>query len=173
MPAPKGNKYAAGHGRGAPTKYDPKYAKAMERFFARDSYETREITIRRKDGSTDTKYEDVACEFPTLAEFALSIGVHRDTLHEWAREHEDFSDAYQKAKAHQERILVSNAIKDRYAQPFAIFAAKNILKWTDKIETVNSHSFEELPDEELNAKILELVQKVGSATTKVPQISAK
>ena len=35
---------------------------------------------------------------PTLAEFAVNIGVHRDTLHQWAKRLSGFSDAYQRAK---------------------------------------------------------------------------
>ena len=43
--------------------------------------------------------------------FALEIDIVPDTLHEWAKVHKEFSDAKKKAKALQERALMTIGLK--------------------------------------------------------------
>lgn len=105
-------------------------------------------------GGRPTKYEDWMEEailtyfnapvgsFPTLAGFAASLGVSRDTLHDWATaknvsgdlRNPKFSDAYKRAKEMQEKNLVEGALTGAYNPTFAIFTAKNVLGWRDKVE---------------------------------------
>lgn len=115
-----------------PTKYDPTFCKQIVEFFAREPWTEHERTITRRDGSTVEETYRLPAELPTLATFACEIGVHRDTLNEWERQHPEFSDAVKRAKEHQERILVSNGLCGLYAGPFGIFTAKNVLGWRDK-----------------------------------------
>lgn len=104
---------------GRPTKYEDWMADAMVAYF---------------DASVG--------DFPTLAGFAASIGVSRDTLHDWAHaknvsgdlRNPSFSDAYKKAKDLQEQNLVRGALTGIYNPTFAIFTAKNVLGWRDKVE---------------------------------------
>ena len=60
------------------------------------------------------------------------IGVHRDTLQEWAKQHPDFSVAYERAKDFQENFLITNGLKGMGSTLFGIFVAKNVLGWRDK-----------------------------------------
>jgi hypothetical protein len=107
------------HPGGRPTKYDISFCEAMSAYFS------KEVGF-----------------FPTLAGFAASIGVTRDTLHEWANakteegtlKHPEFSDAYKRAKEMQEQNLVIGALTGAYNASFAIFTAKNVLGWRDKTE---------------------------------------
>lgn len=81
-------------------------------------------------------------EFPTLAGFAGKIGVCRDTLYEWSTaknpdgssKYSEFSYAYKRAKELQEQNLVTGALNGTYNATFAIFTAKNVLGWRDKVE---------------------------------------
>ena len=81
-------------------------------------------------------------DFPTLAGFAGKLGVSRDTLYEWATgkhedgtlKHSEFSYAYKRAKELQEQNLVTGALNGVYNATFAIFTAKNVLGWRDKVE---------------------------------------
>ena len=58
-------------------------------------------------GGRPTKYESRFCEMVvedmakgySLTAFAGLIGVNRDTLHQWAKEHPEFSDAVSRGKA--------------------------------------------------------------------------
>ena len=104
---------------GRPTDYDPKYIEEIIEYFNREPY--------KKEGS-----KLIPCDFPTLAGFAVKIGVHRDTINEWGRNNEEFSDAIKKAKEFQENIIVTNSMKGLYNTAFSIFAAKNLISWSDK-----------------------------------------
>ena len=80
--------------------------------------------------------------FPTLARFATNIGVTTETLHDWAtaknpdgtQRNPAFSYAYKKAKDLQQANLVEGTMKGAYNSTFAIFTAKNVLGWRDKVE---------------------------------------
>lgn len=120
---------------GRPTDYKEEYCEEIVEYFSEEPFTEREVTHSKKNGESWTTYEDVANAFPTFAGFAAKIGVHRDTLNEWIKVHPEFSDAYNKAKDLQEEFLVQNALKNLYAQPFAVFTAKNVLGWRDKSET--------------------------------------
>ena len=122
------------HPGGRPSTYRPEYADRLKEYFS-----TRPVTTEIIDGDR----VEVKNPFPTLARYATDIGVHRETLLEWASKHPEFSDAYKAAKALQEANLVEGAMCGAYSQAFAIFTAKNVLGWRDKTEidqTVTSES---------------------------------
>lgn len=131
--APPKSKPTGKHPGGRPTKYDASICDKVRTYFNRAPYETTVRTITRKDGSTVQEEVRIAAELPTLAGLACLLGVHRDTLNEWAREYPEFSDAVKAGKAHQERILVTNGLTGLYEGAFGIFTAKNILGWRDKL----------------------------------------
>ena len=78
--------------------------------------------------------KEKANDFPTFAGFCAENDTYRSIVLAWAEKHPEMNKAYQKAKELQEAFLITNTIKNLYAQPFAIFAAKNLLKWTDRSE---------------------------------------
>jgi len=125
--------------KGRPTKYKPEFADKMVEFFSQPPI--REVTTVDAKGN-ETK-QVLPGHFPTLARFATNIGVTKDTLHDWATakhietgelKHPDFSSAYKKAKDLQEANLVEGTIAGAYNSTFAIFTAKNVLGWRDKVE---------------------------------------
>lgn len=80
----------------------------------------------------------------TLASWAGTIGVHRDTLYEWADVHADFSDAIKRGRSKGmlvwEKRLRDQALKAEGNTASIIFAMKNLYKddWADRI--VNEHT---------------------------------
>jgi len=108
---------------GRPSKFDPQFTADLLAYF--------DVKCVEKDPVTE---EFGAVSLPTLAGFACKIGVHRETLLNWANEHPEFFDALKMAKEHQERILVENGLLGRYDKTFAIFTAKNLINWRDKTE---------------------------------------
>lgn len=108
---------------GRPSKYDPKYCEEIVEFFSGPAY----VALPSKNG-----IQLFGNDLPLLSSFAARIGVHRDTLHEWAEKFPDFSDALKRAKDLQEQMLVTNGLKGLYNPSFAVFAAKNILGWRDR-----------------------------------------
>ena len=124
---------------GRPTVYRDEFPEMMIEFFSQAP--TREVTNRDSKGNESTQV--LPGFFPTLARFATNIGVTKDTLHDWATakdlttgnlKHPEFSSAYKKAKDLQEANLVEGTIASAYNSTFAIFTAKNVLGWRDKIE---------------------------------------
>jgi len=98
---------------GQPTKYQPKFCQMLIEYF---------------DVDPAKKVKEV----PTLAGFAIRIGVHRDTLHEWSKIHPDFEYVYKRAKDYQERFLVNRGLAGEIDTVFGIFTAKNVLGWRDR-----------------------------------------
>ena len=122
--------------RGRPSLYRPEYADQLIYYFENRNYEA--VAIRNaRTGAEEIIYEPP--RFPTVARFATLIGVSRDTLYEWATgkddegnvKHPEFSDAYKRAQDYIEAALIEGAIVGKLNAPFSIFAAKNILGWTD------------------------------------------
>jgi hypothetical protein len=124
---------------GAPSKYKPEFIQLLKDYFDVEPYREVEKKIVTKQGDVIEIPTDVANDFPTLAGFAVSIGIHRETIREWAHEkdehgnlkHPDFSAAYKMASEVQEHFLITNGLKGLTNPAFSIFAAKNILKWRD------------------------------------------
>lgn len=136
---------------GRPSEYDSKYCQEILKYFGVKPYETNE------------RGREVAADLPTLAGFASKIGVHRDTLHQWTKDHPEFSDAYKKAKDLQENFIVVNGNRGLINTAFAIFTAKNVLGWRDKQpgeeDKTIINNFTNKSDEDLDRRIEELTEK--------------
>lgn len=123
---------------GRPSKYKPEYCDAIIAFFNRKPFDL--IKIKDEEGNevvlTDKYGKAIMqpCMLPTFEGFAISIGVHRDTLNEWLARHEEFSDAYARAKDYQKNILIQNGLLGYYEKTFAVFTAKNVTDMRDKQE---------------------------------------
>lgn len=120
--------------RGRPSLYDPSYCAALISYFDRSPFVETEKTITTAKGTVIVEKIRLPAPFPSLAGFARMIGVHRDTIHAWASEFPDFSDAIARAKDIQEDILLQNGLLGLYAQPFAVLVAKNFTGMRDKVE---------------------------------------
>lgn len=131
---------------GRPTDYRPEFCEMIIEYFDVEPYREVGRTKTNKDGSEYTYYEDKANDWPTLAGFAAKIGSHRESLNNWAKQHDEFFDAIKKAKEIQEQILVTNALKGLYNPTFSIFAAKNIFSWKDKQDITSN-------DETINVNV--------------------
>lgn len=124
--------------QGRPPKFRDEFADMLLDFFSQPP--TKEITVRDKYGNKTVQI--LPNTFPTLARFATNIGVTRETLHDWAtaknpdgsHKHANFSYSYKKAKDLQEANLVEGTICGAYNSTFAIFTAKNVLGWRDKVD---------------------------------------
>lgn len=151
---------------GRPSKYKPEYAEQLIKYFEIEPYREVNKEVVTKSGDVVTISEDQANDFPSLAGFAIQIGVHRDTLHEWSTQHPEFSDAYKRAKDYQENFLVINGNRGLIPAAFGIFTAKNILKWRDKqpdeIDTVVNNNVNSFSEDDLDQRIKEKLKKIGA-----------
>jgi hypothetical protein len=128
------------HPGGRPSKYDPKYCAELVSFFSVEPYR-KEVSEKSKeyfaDGKvkkTSEKYRFVPSDMPTFARFARKIGVNPDTLHEWKKNHPEFSEAYNDAKELQKHFLVTIGLAGAAPPASFIFVAKNVTDMRDKQE---------------------------------------
>lgn len=111
---------------GRPTKYRLEYATMLIDFFS---------AAKVVEGSEGAE----ANIFPTLARFACNIGVHRETLINWASAKDsddnllnpEFFDAYKRAKEYQEAFIYEGGMSGAVNPTFAIWSAKAILGHRD------------------------------------------
>ena len=119
---------------GRPTLYLEEYVQDILNYFNQQACEFETVENSKGDMVRIVK----PCSLPTMAGYACKIGVHRETLLNWAKEHGDFFDAIKRCKDHQERILVENGLMGGYDKTFAIFTAKNLIDWRDKTEVAQT-----------------------------------
>ncbi len=148
---------------GRPTKYDPKYCEEIIKYF-----DVPPINVLYKkeyfmNGELKSEVPILTgAEFPTFQGFAHKIDVAMSTLQEWCLKHEEFSAAYARAKAIQEKIWLTNGMGNLYNSQFAQFFGKNCLGYTDKqeIESTNTNITVELTPAERAKRIKELKAKL-------------
>lgn len=154
---------------GRPTKYNTEYCKRLIEFFDKDPFEDKQLEHYDKDGNVKwIDYKRMANRLPTLRNFAKSIEVNIDTVYEWIKQHEEFSDAFTHAKELQKWFLIENGLNGCYNPMFAIFTAKNITDMRDKQEIDNRTEmhltgFEKLTDEQLDGVLTQLKNQLGES----------
>jgi hypothetical protein len=142
---------------GRPTKYDPKYCDEIVKFFDRETYVIKTV-VTKKNGFRREEPKIFPLEFPTSEAFANKIGVDTDTLLNWAKNHEEFSDAYTRAKQLQYHGLIQAGLAGAYPSNAFIFVAKNYIRMKDKIEVdVKEIPICLDPDEETRPDVLDNV----------------
>lgn len=128
---------------GCPTKYNPKYCQEIIAYFNKASYEP--ILIKDDEGNETVALNKQGkpilkpCALPTKEGFAFSIGVHCETLTNWAKKNTDFFESFKMAENLQKNILIQNGLIGNYEKTFAIFVAKNVTDMKDQ-QIIEHHS---------------------------------
>jgi hypothetical protein len=147
------------HAGGRPTTYDVSYCDGIIDYFRKPPYHVEYKREYFQNGEIKSETPIlIANEFPTFQGFADEIGVHIDTLHEWKKVHTEFSDAYTRAKALQEKIWLVNGMQNLYNSQFAQFFGKNCLGYKDQ-QDITMHE-EPLSSDDLRAKLQEIQSKL-------------
>lgn len=124
---------------GAPTKYKEEYCEEVIEYFRVPPTIVDYKIEYYQNGNVKSKIPLIrGNEFPTFQGFADKIGVNYDTLKEWCKVHEEFSEAYMRAKQLQEKIWLTNGMNNLYNAQFAQFFGKNCLGYKDKQEVEQS-----------------------------------
>ncbi len=82
----------------------------------------------------DLKFVTEPVRAPTLAGYAVKIGVSRECLWAWRQKHPKFSESVQRAKAIQEAFLVEQGTLGALNPQVTIMTLKNLQDWTDKVD---------------------------------------
>lgn len=102
-PAHFPTKETADRRTGRPSAYNSSMPAALIVYFQRTPQAGVEQSRQHRDAAETAGRAEHPAEIPTLAGFARSIGVHRDTVHGWTRKHPDFSDALRRASERSPR----------------------------------------------------------------------
>jgi DNA-binding XRE family transcriptional regulator len=94
MSAPIGNQFAKGHGMGRPSLYDDEYVEIVEQYIS--------------ECGNKEEYE-----LPTIEGLARYIGVTKQTMLNWGKEHKDFLDALAKLKDQQAVELINKGLNNK------------------------------------------------------------
>lgn len=127
---------------GRPSGYKPEYCESVLEYFTRERAPRRiEVTSEEsdKDGKK-TVYRNLCAELPDMTGFCIEVGIGRETLYRWQREHAEFRDACNTARMIGESIAVDRGNNGLYPTAAYQFYMKNVYGWKDKteIETVAS-----------------------------------
>lgn len=90
---------------GRPTEYTPLFVDKVQ-----------EYIDLNQDTTGDGKLK---VKLPTIEGFAVFIGVNKDTLYEWSKRHQDFSDALSILKTEQQERLINKALGNEYNSTIA------------------------------------------------------
>jgi hypothetical protein len=150
---------------GAPTKYKEEYCQGIIDYF---TVQPQQVVYKKSyfaDGTLKSEEPvTLPAQLPTFQGYADTIGVHIDTLNEWCKIHEEFSESYARAKQLQEKIWLVNGMSNLYNSQFAQFFGKNCLGYKDKTEVESTNhnlneSLDDLTPEERQKRIAELLNK--------------
>lgn len=117
---------------GPDTIYHPKFCSEMIKYFDIEPYEKKtEVTTTKDEVVTEKEYLE-ANDLPLLSKFATKIGVHRETLRNWAEVHPEFNHAYKMCVEMQSTNLITNGLRGLYNPSYAGLVSKNWLNMKDK-----------------------------------------
>ena len=117
------------------SRYDHKFCKLIVEYFeAAAKADTREVTPvvtlneteKKGEGWKKSEVRRICAELPTVESFARSVGIPSTTIKTWAKDHEDFAEAYQQAKDIQYQLLVDRGLTRQYDASAFMFVAQNI-----------------------------------------------
>lgn len=121
-------------------EYVSDFCDSMLKFFDIDYYSTVEKEDKRRtyideNGESKPVMTTVTMPnaLPTIQGFARNIGVSSQKIFAWAEKYPEIKETLVRCQDIQYDILVNNALRGMYAASPAIFAQKNLLGFTDKI----------------------------------------
>lgn len=132
-------------GVGQPMKYKTveELQEAVDNYFESDAFVT--------NSSGESEY------LPTMAGLALSLDVDRRTIVNYSH-NERYFPTIRKAKARIEAFIETRLYGNNVTG--CIFNLKNNFDWKDKQEIETKDTTQDVSDEDLNAKIVALMEKL-------------
>ncbi len=120
--------------------YDPDFHPVDVIAYFKRAYESIDDPIRYETDKGVIGFVTKPVRPPSAAAYAALIGVRRETLWAWEKEHTLFGEAMGIAKAFQEAVLIELGAVGAYAPGPTNFILKNLQGWTDKLEQTNKGS---------------------------------
>ncbi len=119
LPAPKGNKFALGHGCGRPQIYDDAFLEKEASIF-----------LEWMQVSDNVWFED----------FAFERGYSPTYFYEWAKRNRVFSEAFEIVQHMQKSKLVKGGLFEQFNPGFTKFVMANACGWYEKTQIAGDSS---------------------------------
>ena len=98
---------------GRPTKYTKDITEKAEKYLS-ECIDTTEQVVTGESGKFTSYKEKIKVNLPTIEGLAVYLEVHRDTLYEWEKEHDEFSDIIERLRGSQIKSLINNGLSGDY-----------------------------------------------------------
>jgi hypothetical protein len=118
---------------GRPTLYSEEMQKKADEYLDFSLFETYSKEIVVKDQIQTINLERPN-SIPSIASLALHLGVHRETLYNWAKAERQFFDTLEHLRQKQQHFLEYHGLTRGYDSGFAKFLAVNVTEYKDKVE---------------------------------------
>ena len=103
-----------------PTKYDRKFIGEIDIYLKENQDEEVQVVKQSNDKKGYEMYDQkLKVRLPTIEGFALFIEINKDTLYEWAKKHDKFSDALEKIRIEQQKRLLNMGLSGEYNSTIA------------------------------------------------------
>lgn len=123
---------------GRPTEYSEDTVSKVEAYL--DT--CQDETIQEISGESEkfTSYKNkLKVNLPTIEGLAVYLKVHRDTIYQWEKEHEEFSDILGELRHRQVKALINNGLSGDYNSTIAkVLLSKHGYK--EEVKTEQEHS---------------------------------
>lgn len=119
---------------GRPTLYNDQLQKLADEYV--DNWNLY-LEIKSKDDPS--KVTHVVNSIPSIVGLALHLGVHRDSIYNWAKIHEKFIYTLERIKQKQEMFLIHHGLTKGYDSGFAKFLSINVTDYKDKVEVSSTN----------------------------------
>ena len=119
---------------GRSTDYDPRHVTEMLEYFQSWEAYTETVEEFSSNGKKTKVIKQRPNTPPTLGKYAIKIGVHRNTLKEWADVNAPFKCTYDACKQIQEEFLCDKGLLGEYNSNITKFMLVNHTEMRDKTE---------------------------------------
>ena len=96
-----------------PTKYDKLIVSKAQEYVDSCEDEIKQVISGESEKFTTFK-EKVIVKLPTIEGLALYLGIHKDTIYEWEKEYDEFSDVTNVLRAKQADRLINMGLSGDY-----------------------------------------------------------
>ena len=112
---------------GRPSKYNEEVQKFAEDYI--DNYQDYE----------EVNDKLIPNNIPSQCDLAFKLGVHRETIANWGKQHRQFFDILERINQKQELMLMKFGLNRGYDATISKLYTVNLTKYRDKIETTNTN----------------------------------
>ncbi len=148
--------------RGRPTKYDNTILEKSRQYLKECEDEQIHLLKQANEEKGYETYENkLKVKLPSIEGLALYLHIHRDTLYEWEKSYEDFSDIIEELKQKQADRLMNSGLSGDYNSTIAkLLLAKHGYKESTETEITSHGEKLSLSDIELEQMAHELAEKL-------------